>query len=103
MELIRPLYLINEDDIIRWAEKNDLEFIRCACRFTEMYNENENADGESKREEMKSLIKEMKKNYSNIDVNIFNSVQNVNLSTIISYQKGKEKHHFLDEYNKNNN
>lgn len=100
MELIRPLYLIKEEDIIKWAEKNNLEFIRCACRFTEMYHETGNADGESKREEMKTLIKEMKKIYDNIDVNIFNSVQNVNLSTIISYQKGNEKHHFLDDYNK---
>ncbi len=99
MELIRPLYLIKEEDIIKWAEKNNLEFIRCACRFTENYHETGNADGESKREEMKTLIKEMKKVYDNIDVNIFNSVQNVNLSTIISYQKGNEKHHFLDDYN----
>ena len=102
MELIRPLYLIKEEDIIKWAEKNNLEFIRCACRFTEKYHETGNADGESKREEMKTLIKEMKKVYDNIDVNIFNSVQNVNLSTIISYQKGNKKHHFLDDYNNEN-
>ncbi len=100
MELIRPLYLIKEEDIIKWAEKNNLEFIRCACRFTEIYHETGNADGKSKREEMKTLIKEMKKIYDNIDVNIFNSVQNVNLSTIISYQQGNKKHHFLDDYNK---
>lgn len=99
MELIRPMYLIKEDDIIKWAEKNDLEFIRCACRFTEQYEKTANENLESKREEMKNLIKEMKKTYDNIDMNIFNSVQNVNLDTIISYQKGKEKHHFLDDYN----
>ncbi len=98
MELIRPLYLVKEDDIIKWAEKNNLEFIRCACRFTENYTNIENADGKSKRELMKKLIKELKKDYENIDINIFNSVQNINLTTIISYQKGDEKHHFLDDY-----
>ncbi len=98
MELIRPLYLVKEDDIIKWAEKNNLEFIRCACRFTENYTNIENADGKSKRELMKKLIKELKKDYENIDINIFNSVQNINLTTIISYQKGDEKYHFLDDY-----
>ena len=98
MELIRPLYLVKEDDIIKWAEKNNLEFIRCACRFTENYTNIENADGKSKRELMKKLIKELKKDYENIDINIFNSVQNINLTTIISYQKGNKKHHFLDDY-----
>lgn len=98
MELIRPLYLVKEDDIIKWTEKNNLEFIRCACRFTENYTNIENADGKSKRELMKKLIKELKKDYENIDINIFNSVQNINLTTIISYQKGDEKYHFLDDY-----
>lgn len=100
MELIRPLYFVKEDDIIAWKNKNKLDFIECACRFTEEYHANYNEDGKSKREEMKQLIKNMKKNYENIDINIFNSVQNVNLDTIISYRKGNEYHHFLDEYDK---
>ena len=98
MELIRPLYFVKEDDIIAWAKYNDLEFIQCACKFTEEYAMSQNPGDVSKREEMKLLIKEMKKNYDKIDINIFNSVQNVNLDTIISYRKGYEYHHFLDDY-----
>lgn len=98
MELIRPLYYVKEDDVIAWKDRNNLDFIQCACRFTEEYTENHNEDGMSKRQEMKSLIKELKKNYDNIDINIFNSVQNVNLDTIISYKRGENTYHFLDDY-----
>lgn len=98
MELIRPLYFVREEDVIRWRDKSNLDFIQCACRFTEQYTNNDNANHMSKREEMKRLIKELKNRYENIDVNIFNSVQNVNLDTIISYKKGNEEHHFLDNY-----
>ena len=98
MELIRPMYLVKEENIIKWRDKNKLDFIRCACRFTEEYNSNNNEDGKSKREEMKTLIKNLKKVYFNIDMNIFKSVEDVNLDTIISYRKGNEKHHFLDTY-----
>lgn len=98
MELIRPLYFVREEDVIRWRDKNNLDFIQCACRFTEQYTNNDNANHMSKREEMKRLIKELKNRYENIDVNIFNSVQNVNLDTIISYKKRNEEHHFLDNY-----
>lgn len=98
MELIRPLYYVKEEDIIKWRDKNNLDFIRCACRFTEEYEKNNNEDGTSKREEMKNLVKQLKSVYDNIDMNIFSSVQNVNLSTIISYQKGKDGYHFLDDY-----
>ena len=98
MELIRPLYFVKEDDIIAWSKYNDLEFIQCACKFTEKYALSQNPGEVSKREEMKNLIKEMKKRYDKIDINIFNSVQNVNLDTIISYRRGDEFHHFLDDY-----
>ena len=98
MELIRPLYYVKEEDIIKWRDRNGLDFIKCACKFTEEYEANNNEDGTSKREEMKNLVKQMKKVYDNIDMNIFSSVQNVNLSTIISYQKGNESYHFLDDY-----
>ena len=100
MELIRPMYLIKEEDIIAWQNKNELEFIQCACRFTEDYTKNNNSNVMSKREEMKALIKKMKEEYDNVDINIFRSVENVNLDTIISYRKGDEFHHFLDDYNK---
>ena len=98
MELIRPMYLIKEDDIISWQKRNNLEFIRCACRFTEQCEMSEDGIGESKREEVKKLIKDLKKIYKNIDINIFRSVENVNLDTIISYRRGHETHHFLDDY-----
>lgn len=95
MELIRPMYLVREDDIIKWKERYELDFLACACKMTDANRYDEDA---SKRREVKRLIKKLKEGYDNIDVNIFNSVQNVNLSTIISYQNGKEKYHFLDGY-----
>ena len=101
MELIRPMYYVKEADVIRWMKRNELEFIQCACRFTEHYTACNNSDGKSKREEVKALIKELRKKYENIDINIFRSSQNVKLDTLISYRKGKEVHHFLDEYGKN--
>lgn len=97
MELIRPLYYVREDDIIYWAEKNNLDFIKCACKFTESISYDEENSG-SIRRDMKNLIKELKKKYDNIDYNILRSTENVNLDTIISYHKGEEKHNFLDEF-----
>ena len=100
MELIRPMYLVKEADILSWVQRNNLKFIQCACRFTEEIEQSEDGVGKSKREEVKKLIKDLKQIYKNIDINIFRSVENVNLDTIISYRKGKETHHFLDDYDK---
>ena len=102
MELIRPMYYVREDDIIRWKKRNHLEFLNCACHFTEDNYKNPVDPGESKRREMKLLIKEMKEKYNNVDINIFRSVQNVNLDTLISYVKNGEVHHFLEDYDKTN-
>ena len=96
MQLIRPLYYVKEDDIINWAQKNELDFLKCACKITEISG-NTNEDG-SKRQEIKRLIRDLKEKYKNIDINIMRSTQNVNLNTIISYYKNEEKHHFLDCY-----
>ncbi len=96
MELIRPMYLIREKDIIRWRDYNELKFLQCACKFTA-----DIADevAESKRQEVKRLIAELEKQDSQIPGNIFKSVENVNLSTIIAYKdKNGDKHHFKDEY-----
>jgi tRNA(Ile)-lysidine synthase TilS/MesJ len=98
MQLIRPLYLVKEADIINWKEKNDLEFIQCACRFTEHCTMCDNGGGGSKREEMKKLIKKLRQVYPMIDMNIFRSAQNVNLDTLISYRKDGKTYHFLDNY-----
>lgn len=98
MELIRPLYMVKEADILSWKQYNDLQFIQCACRFTENCTMCDNGGGGSKRQEIKALIKSLRAVNSNIDNNIFRSVENVNLDTIISYHKGEERHHFLDDY-----
>ncbi len=98
LELIRPLYLVKEEAIIAWKNFNELEFINCACRFTENYSKTN--DGTSKREAMKSLIKELRKDNPNIDYNIFKSLDNINIDCILGYTKGKEKHSFLEEYDK---
>ncbi len=94
VHLIRPLYLVRESDIINWASENGLEFIRCACRVTEKKGE-----GTSKRGEVKRLLAEMRKNNPAVDMNIFRSVENVNLQTLISYHKGDEYHSFLESFN----
>ena len=96
MELIRPLYYVKEADIISWQNRNELEFIKCACKITEK-NSCENEEG-SKRQEVKKLISEFRKKNKYIDTNIFRSAQNVNLDTIISYKKENTIHHFLDNY-----
>ena len=98
MELIRPMYYVKEEDIIKWKERNELDFLQCACRFTESYTKTENRDGHSKREEIKALIKHLRSVYHNIDMNILRSTEDVNLNTIISYRKGNEYHHFLDDF-----
>lgn len=98
MQLIRPLYLVRESDIIAWQEYNQLEFIQCACRFTEKYEIDQNGGNSSKRQEIKELLQQLRKISPAIDKNIFRSVENVNLKTIISYHIGDEYHHFLDDY-----
>jgi len=98
MELIRPMYLVREKAIIHWKLYNDLEFIQCACRFTENCMISDNEGGGSKRQEMKTLIKKFNSVSPYIEQNIFKSVENVNLNTIIAYKQDGEKHHFLDEY-----
>ena len=98
MELIRPLYLVKEADIKAWRDSNDLHFIQCACRFTENCATCGGGRG-SKRDEMKELIAHFRETSPFIESNIFNSVQNVNLRTIIGYHKDNEAYCFLDDYN----
>lgn len=96
MELIRPMYLIREDDIKHWCSYNDLHFLQCACRFTE--NCATQPDNNSKRQEIKEMIRRMKEINPQVESNIFKSVENVNIDTVISYKKDGIKHSFLDEY-----
>lgn len=100
MQLIRPLYMVREEDIIKWSKFNGLEFIQCACRFTEEREVYDDGSSNSKRQEVKELLKRLREVSPAIDMNIFRSVENVNLQTIISYHIGDEYHHFLDEYDK---
>ena len=99
MELIRPLYLIRERDIIHWCDYNNLKFIRCACKFTERSEAAKNDKEQiSKRKEVKNLIAAIEKDNPYVPMNIFRSVENVNLSTIIAYKSDGVKHHFLETY-----
>ena len=98
MELIRPLYLIREADIIHWANYNDLHFIQCACRLTEHCASCGGTEKGSKRAEIKELIHELAKKDPVIEYNIFRSVENVNLNTVIGYKQDGVRHNFLDTY-----
>lgn len=109
MELIRPLYLVREDDIKAWRDYNGLHFIQCACKFTDTCTTCNNEENRSKRVEIKELIKMLKKTNPFVEGNIFKSVENVNLDTVVCYKQKGVRHHFLDEYdslrneNKNEN
>ena len=99
MELIRPLYLVREEQICKWRDYNELRFLQCACHFTETCSTC-HVDGttSSKRLETKKLIAKLKETNPYVEGNIFKSVENVNLSTVIAYKKDGIRHHFLDEY-----
>ena len=98
MELIRPMYLIKEDAVKAWRDYNGLQFIQCACRFTENCVSCGGGRG-SKRDEMKELIAHFRKESDVIEKNIFKSVHNINLKTVIGYHKDDWTHNFLDDYN----
>lgn len=96
MELIRPLYCVHEDDIIAWARYNKLEFIQCACRFTDAEFVSET--GGTKRREIKELIRKLKKTNPNIEKSIFNSLHRVHLDTFVGFKTKGEFHSFLERY-----
>ena len=98
MELIRPMYLIKEDAVKAWRDYNGLQFIQCACRFTENCVSCGGGRG-SKRDEMKELIAHFRKESDVIEKNIFKSVHNINLKTVIGYHKDDWTYNFLDDYN----
>lgn len=98
MELIRPMYLVREESIIHWMHYNELEFIQCACRFTENRTVEEDGSSNSKRQETKMLIRKLREINPYLEANIFKSVENVNLNTIIAYKQDGEVHKFLERY-----
>ena len=97
MQLIRPMYLIREKEIKHWRDYNDLHFIQCACKFTDTCTSC-NPDNASKRQEIKNMISQMSKINPQVESNIFKSVENVNLDTVIAYKKDGTKHSFLENY-----
>lgn len=99
MELIRPLYCILENDILRWKEYNQLDFIACACKFTQNLTGGDE-DTFSARRRVKALIAELKKENPNVENNIFQSIHNVQLDTLAEYKQDGKKHSFLEKFNK---
>ena len=99
MELIRPMYCILENDILRWKENNSLEFIACACQFTRNLTGGDE-DTFSARRKVKQLIAELKKENDNVENNIFQSVHNVQLDTLVEYKQDGQKHSFLEKFEK---
>ena len=95
MALIRPLYLVREEAVRRWARANGLEFIRCACRISERNDRGEDA---SRRQAMKRLIAQLGAQNANVPANIFHSMAHVNLDTVLGWRAGGESHTFLDAY-----
>ena len=101
MELIRPMYLIREDDIKAWRDANDLHFIQCACRFTDTCTTcRPNGEAKSKRQQTKQLIRELKKTNPEVEAHIFRSMENVCLDTVIAYKTGGRKISFLENYDR---
>lgn len=100
MELIRPMYCIHEEDIIRWKNAHGLEFIQCACRFTENCAASEDGSGNSKRQEVKLLLKRLKKDNPDIEKSVFNSIHSVCLDTMPGWKTKGETHSFLEHYDR---
>lgn len=98
MELIRPMYCIHEDDIIAWQHHNGLEFIQCACRFTERAAETGNDGSSSKRQEIKLLLRELRRTNPGVEKSIFRSIHAVCLDTMVGYKSGGVEHTFADCY-----
>lgn len=96
MELIRPMYMVRESDVLAWKRYNGLEFIKCACPLTQ--NCHTDDEGGSKRMVVKKLIRQLNMDHPGTDQNIFTSMHNVNLDTVIGYRSKGERHHFLERY-----
>ena len=100
MTLIRPLYMVNEEDILAWKRYNDLEFIQCACRFTESCTMCDNGGGGSKRQEIKTLIRRLKRDNPNIEKSIFQSLHNLSLDTFPAFKSEGTEHSFLERFDR---
>ena len=99
MELIRPLYCVHEEDIIAWRRYNHLEFLQCACRFTEAISESGDGVGASKRQEVKQLLKALRRDNPDVEKSVFNAIHAVSLDTFPGWKTRGEEHSFLEWYN----
>ncbi|MBR3240561.1 MAG: tRNA 2-thiocytidine biosynthesis protein TtcA [Oscillospiraceae bacterium] len=99
MELIRPLYCVHEEDIIAWRRYNHLEFLQCACRFTEAISESGDGVGASKRQEVKQLLKTLRRDNPDVEKSVFNAIHAVSLDTFPGWKTRGEEHSFLEWYN----
>ncbi|MPM56232.1 tRNA-cytidine(32) 2-sulfurtransferase [bioreactor metagenome] len=100
MELIRPLYCVHEEDVIAWKNYNHLQFLQCACRFTEERDAAEDGVGHSKRQEMKVLLRELKKTNPNVEKSIFAAIHGVQLDTMVGVKSQGKEYSFLDLYDR---
>ncbi len=98
MELIRPLYCVHEEDIIAWKRYNHLEFLQCACRFTEAISESGDGVGASKRQEVKQLLKTLRRDNPDVEKSVFNAIHAVSLDTFPGWKTRGEEHSFLEWY-----
>ena len=98
MELIRPLYCVHEEDIIAWRNYNGLEFLQCACRFTERAFNSGDGVGASKRQEIKQLLKTLRRDNPDIEKSVFNAIHAVSLDTFPGWKAKGVEHSFLEEY-----
>ena len=98
MELIRPLYCVHEEDIIAWKRYNNLEFLQCACRFTEAISESGDGVGASKRQEVKQLLKALRRDNPDVEKSVFNAIHAVSLDTFPGWKTRGEEHSFLEWY-----
>ena len=98
MELIRPLYMVHEEDIIAWKNTHELSFIQCACRFTENCTMCDNGGGGSKRQEIKQLLKRLNRENCKVEQNIFNSIHMLQMDTMPGWKKDGVEHTFLEWY-----
>lgn len=97
MELIRPMYCVHESDIISWARYNELQFLQCACRFTEK-TETEGRESQSKRKETKALLQELRKTNPDVEKHIFRAIHMVNMDTLLGWKQNGVEHSFLEDY-----
>lgn len=95
MELIRPLYYVHEDDIKKWRDRNELEFIACACKLTAGLAK---GDENSARMQTKEIIAQLKKDIPDVEEHILKSLSNCQLDTLIEYKQAGERHSFLEQF-----